>query len=145
MDRDRVLARLAETIEDGGGLALINPGSRRPQESWEDVAGEIVSKYLGARGRHPSMNAEPKHKPALLRSTPFCRFTTREFPSEIERDIPSILGFLYSTSGAAKPLFGDRATAFEAELIEALLRLNPSGRFNERLETEVLLAPKTIG
>jgi len=145
MDRDRVLSRLAKAIEDGGGLAFINPGRRRPQESWEDIAGEIVSRYLGARGRHPGMNVEPKHEPALLRSTHFCRFTTCEFASVVERDIPSIVGCLYSTSGAAKPLFGDSAPAFEADLKAALLRLRPSGRFEERLETEVLLAPRVSG
>jgi ubiquinone/menaquinone biosynthesis C-methylase UbiE len=142
MDRDAVLGRLADFIEDEGGLALINPGRRRPQESWEDVAGAVVTKYLGRRRRHPKAHPQAEHEPALRRSAHFSVFTTREFPSEIERDIPSIVGCLYSTTMAAKPLFGDRAGAFERDLSEALLRFNPSGVFKERLETEVLIAPK---
>jgi len=144
MDRDAVLDRLADFIEDGGGLALINPGKRRPQESWEDVAGAVVTKYLGRRRRHPKAHPQAEHEPALRRSAHFSVFTAREFASEIERDIPSIVGCLYSTTMAAKPLFGDRAGAFERDLSEALLRLNPSGVFKERLETEVLIAPKAM-
>ena len=42
-------------------------------------------------------------------------------------------------------MFGERVAAFEAELTQALLRLEPSGVFREQLETEVLLAPKRAG
>jgi SAM-dependent methyltransferase len=140
MDRDAVLRRLAELIEDGGGLALINPGKRRPQESWEPIAGAIVVKYLGLRPRQA--NPELGHEPSLRRSAHFSDFTTREFASEIVRDADSILGYLYSTSGAAKPLFGDRAASFEQDLRAALTAVNPDGVFRERLETEVMICRK---
>lgn len=144
MQRDLVLERLSDIVEDGGGLALINPGKRRPQESWEAVAGAVVRKYLGRRDRHPAASPEPEHEPSLRRSVCFRSFTAVEFPSEITRDLASILGCLYSSTGAAKPLFADRAPAFEADLSEALLRLTPSGVFREPLETEVLIARKMI-
>lgn len=143
MDRDEVLGKLAILIEDGGGLAIVNPGKRRPQESWEPVAAEIVAKFLGPRTRHPKSNPqEPEHEPALLRSEYFSSFTAHEFPSTITRDIHSIIGCLYSMSGSARPLFGDKADAFEAELTEALLTLNPAGVFNEKIESEIVIAPK---
>jgi SAM-dependent methyltransferase len=143
MERDRVLATLATMVEDGGGLALFNPGKRRPQESWEETAGAVVTSFLGRRPRDPRANPqEPAHEPALLRSAYFSRFETREFPGEVVRDIPSILGNLYSSSGAAKSLFGDRIAGFESTLRDALLKLNPSGVFHERLETEVMIVPK---
>lgn len=140
MDRDAVLRRLAEIIEDGGGLAVINPGKRRPQESWEPIAGAIVVKYLGVRPRQA--NPEPEHEPSLRRSAHFSDFTAREFASEIVRDADSIMGYLYSTSGAAKPLFGDRAASFEQELRAALTGAAPAGVFRERLETEVMICRK---
>ncbi len=143
MDRDRVLGRLADLIEDGGGVALLNPGKRRPQESWEATAAEVVTGFLGPVRRSPLANPEPEHEPALLRSACFSAFTVREFPHEITRDVASILGYLYSTTGAAKARFGDRTSQFEAALEAALLKLNPSGVFKERIETEVLLAPKS--
>jgi ubiquinone/menaquinone biosynthesis C-methylase UbiE len=143
MDRDEVLRKLAFLIADGGGLALVNPGKRRPQESWEPVANQIVAKFLGPRTRHPKSNPqEPEHEPALRRSEYFSKLTAHEFPSTITRDVNSIIGCVYSISSSARPLFGDNAKAFEAELSKALLNLNPAGVFNERVETEIIIAPK---
>ncbi len=143
MDRDEVLRKLATLITDRGGLALVNAGKRRPQESWEPVADQIVPKFLGPRTRHPRSNPqEPEHEPALVRSEYFSNFTAHEFPSTITRDINSIIGCIYSISSSARPLFGDDAMAFEAELTKTLLSLNPTGVFNEQTETEVVIAPK---
>jgi hypothetical protein len=121
----------------------VNPGKRRPQESWEPVAKEIVVKFLGPRTRHPKSNPrEPEQEPALRRSEYFSKFTAHEFLSTITRDINSIIGCIYSISSSARPLFGDNAKAFEAELSKALLSLNPAVVFNEHVETEVVIAPK---
>jgi ubiquinone/menaquinone biosynthesis C-methylase UbiE len=144
MDRDVVLGKLAHLITDGGRLALLNPGRRRPQESWEPIADRIVAKFLGPRTRHPASNPqEPEHEPALRRSVHFSKFTVHEFPGTITRDINSIVGSVYSTSSSARRLFGHNADAFEVELSEALLSLNPAGVFNERVETEVLIASRS--
>jgi ubiquinone/menaquinone biosynthesis C-methylase UbiE len=143
MDRDEVLRKLAILTADGGGLALVNPGKRRPQESWEPVASQIVAEFLGPRPRHPKSNPqEPEHEPALRRSEYFSQFTALEFPSTITRDVSSIIGCIYSTSNSARSLFSDNAEEFEAELSRALLSLNPAGVFNEHVETEVVIAPK---
>jgi len=143
MDRDAVLRKLGAPIADGGVLALVNPGARRPQESWEPIAERIVARLLGPRTRHPGSNPrEPKHDPALLRSERFSRFEIREFPGALTRDVASIIGCVYSMSYSPRSAFGGAAEAFEAELTRALLDLNPAGIFHERLETEVLLAPK---
>ena len=143
MDRDAVLRKLSFLIEDGGGLALVNPGQRRPQESWETVANEVVTRFLGPRDRHPGSNPqEPEHEPALRRSEGFSEFTYHEFPAALTRDVGSITGCVYSVSSSARPRFGADAEAFEAALSEALLSLKPSGVFHEHTETEVVLAPK---
>ena len=138
-----MLAKLAILIADGGGMALISPGRRRPQESWEPAADAVIARFLGPRTRHPKSNPrEPTNEPALLRSEYFSQVTHREFPSAITRDVTSIVGCVYSISSSARPLFGDDAETFEAALAKALFDLNPSGVFKERLETEVTLAPK---
>jgi ubiquinone/menaquinone biosynthesis C-methylase UbiE len=145
MDRDEVLLKLAILLADGGGLALVNAGKRRPQESWEPIADQIVAKFLGPRTRHPKANPqEPEHEPGLVRSEYFSNFTAHEFPTTITRDINSIIGCVYSISSSARPLFVDDANAFEAELTKALLSLNPAGVFNEQVETEVVIAPKKV-
>lgn len=143
MDRDVVLAKLGVLIADGGGLALINPGKRRPQESWEPAADAVITGFLGPRNRHPNSNPqEPTNEPALHRSEWFSQVIYREFPSTITRDVASIIGCIYSISSSARPLFGEDAETFEAALSKALFDVNPSGIFKERLETEVTLAPK---
>jgi ubiquinone/menaquinone biosynthesis C-methylase UbiE len=143
MDRDAVLRKLAILTADGGGLALVNPGKRRPQESWEPIAGQIVAEFLGPRARHPGCNPqEPEHEPALRRSEYFSQFTAHEFPTTITRDVSSVIGYIYSVSSSSRPLFGDNAEAFEAKLSRALLSLNPAGVFNEHVETEVVIAQK---
>lgn len=143
MDRDAVLRKLASLIADGGGLVLVNPGKRRPQESWEPTADQVVARFLGPRRRHPASNPqEPEHEPALRRSECFSEFAVREFPATITRDVAAIIGCVYSTSSSARPLFGNNAGAFEAELSEALFRFNPAGVFSEQVETEVVIAPR---
>jgi len=140
MDRDAVLARLADVVEPGGGLALVNPGRRRPQESWEATADAVVAHFLGPRRPQAGRNAEPDHEPALRRSPHFSRFEPHVFHAALTRDIAAVIGAIYSLSYASRPMFGDRATAFEAALTEALLAQTPSGQFHERVETEVIIA-----
>jgi ubiquinone/menaquinone biosynthesis C-methylase UbiE len=141
MDRDRVLRKLERMLdEERGALVLINPGKRRPQESWETTVNPLVARYLGVRSRHPQMHAEPEHEPALLRSRTFSQFSTREFSLQIERGIASIIGYVYSTSTSPRSAFGERAAQFERELTEALLANQTSGVFKEEVATEVLIA-----
>jgi len=143
MDRDAVLQKLAILTEDAGGLALVNPGKRRPQESWEDTVRTVIARFLGPNERGPGANPkEPEHEPALRRSPAFSDFTSQEFAGALTRDVAGVIGYVYSTSGAARPRFGDRAAEFEAELESALLTLNPSGLFAETIETEVIIARK---
>jgi hypothetical protein len=140
MERDTVLARLADVVEPGGGLAVVNPGKRRPQESWEPAAEAVIERFLGPRGPRVGGSPEPEHEPALRRSSHFSRFETHVFATTFTRDVASVLGCVYSLSYASRPRFGDRAADFEAALAQALLARNPSGQFDEHVETEVIVA-----
>jgi len=144
MDRDLVLRQLADVVEDSGGLVILDEG-RRPQEGWKTTALQVVTKYLGRRGRHPMKHPESAHEPCLARSRHFSSFTVREFPFAITRDVASIIGWVFSSVHATKPMFGIQLADFEAELAEALLSLNPSGVFEEKIETAVYIAPKIVG
>jgi ubiquinone/menaquinone biosynthesis C-methylase UbiE len=145
MDRDAVLASLARIVEPGGGLAIINPGRRRPQESWEETAEAVVARFLGPRQPQAGRHVEPEHEPALRRSSHFRRFEPQVFATEFARDIASVIGAVYSLSYAARPRFGAQAAAFEAALTQALLAQNPSGWFPERVEIEVIVARRAAG
>jgi ubiquinone/menaquinone biosynthesis C-methylase UbiE len=141
MDRDQVLRDLYDRVEDGGGLAAIAPGERRPQESWETEAARVVRRYMGEQPWHPQRNREPRHEPALERSR-FAITSYVEFPSTLTRDIASIIGCLYSNSSSTRRRLAGREEDFEADIREAMLRLNPTGLFHETLETGVLIAMK---
>jgi SAM-dependent methyltransferase len=140
MNRDAVLARLGELVEPGGGLAVVNPGRRRPQESWEPVAEQVIARFLGPRAPRTGGSPEPEHEPALARSSHFNRFEARVFTTAFSRDIASAIGAVFSLSYASRARFGDRAAEFEAALTAALLAQNPSGQFHEDVETEVIVA-----
>jgi ubiquinone/menaquinone biosynthesis C-methylase UbiE len=140
MQRDLVLERVARLIKPGGGLVVINPGRRRPQESWEPLAHDVLTRYVVPQERHPCKSPELPHEPALLRSAFFAKFTTKEYAMDFERDIASIVGYVYSMSTSPKSAFGARDEEFEGELSDALRKINPSGIFKERVETELMVA-----
>ena len=58
--------RVARLIKPGGGLVVINPGRRRPQESWESLAQDVLARYVAPQERHPSKSPELPHEPAAL-------------------------------------------------------------------------------
>lgn len=141
-DRDKVLRDFHRLIEEGGKIALINPGRRRPQESWEPIAAKIIENYLGPPKIHRQRNSEPHHEAAIERSA-FKITDDTEFSTMIDRNIPSILGAVYSNSGSTPRRFGDRQSDFEHDLEAALRQFRPSGTFHETIETGVIVAEKT--
>lgn len=53
-----------------------------------------------------------------------------------------VICYLYSTSFASRRLFGARLADFEKELKAALLKVEPSGIFRERVQLQALIARK---
>jgi SAM-dependent methyltransferase len=138
MDRDAVLTALLDLIEPGGALALVNPGRRRPQESWERIVDPIRERFLGPSKIHPQRSPEGPHEPALPRSS----FDIVEYlvlPGAVRRDSSGVIGVTYSSSGGARRLFGERAGLFETEVREALAAAFPAS-WIERIETGVIIA-----
>ncbi|WP_323808725.1 hypothetical protein [Nostoc sphaeroides] len=56
--------------------------------------------------------------------------------------VDSYLGYLYTTAFSLKIFYGDNAPAFETDLREALLAVEPSGHFTEELKATILVAWK---
>lgn len=51
----------------------------------------------------------------------------------VERGVDEIVSAVFSLSGSAPHLFGDRLPAFETRLRELLQQSSSTGRFSERL------------
>ena len=107
------------------------------------LAARAASCRLTGRPAGPILaNARESHEEILARS-PF-RYVHR-LVYEFTRvwTIEQTIGYLYSTSLPLRQMLGDRRPAFEEEVTDALLAIDPSGRFTEPVALEVLMATKT--
>lgn len=148
MEQDRVLAKVYDITEEGGGVTIVsNPSSihrNKNNDPRKDVVLSVIEKHLGKKRRAgKSLYKKPKGKfeNALMRSG-FSRFQTFTDSYTQSWDIDSIISFLYSTSFANKQLLGDKLEAFENDIKKSLLELNNSSKFKENVVVEALLAWK---
>ena len=147
MNRDLVLARCRDVLDDDGALVL-SGGIVSWWEStvpWHQAVVDVIKGWLGpqrrtAAGAYKTVPYE-RFEEALARN----RFAISE-QNEVSLthvwDVDSIVGFLYSTSFANQGLFGAKLGAFEDELRETLLDLSPSGHFQEEITFDYILARK---
>ncbi|MEK7173120.1 MAG: class I SAM-dependent methyltransferase, partial [Patescibacteria group bacterium] len=56
--------------------------------------------------------------------------------------LEEVIKFLYSTSFSSRRFFGRKIKAFEQELTQKLLHIEPSGIFQEEVRLEALVAKK---
>jgi ubiquinone/menaquinone biosynthesis C-methylase UbiE len=149
MERELVLERLYPLLSDDGAIALLNT-NENPWESplpWKQAAIGVVKKWLGEqrrtgqRGQGVRKPVDPPHQVVIANSA-FARQELYEIPFEKSWTVSSYLGYLYTTAFALKIFFGDNAPAFEADLKEALLAVEPSGEFTEEIKVTILTAWK---
>ena len=148
MDQDKVLEEVYKIANEGGGIVLVSNTSsihrNRGNDAWKDVVLETIKKYLGEKrraGKGYFNETKDRYEDVLARS----RFTALEtFQDKYVQkwDVDSIMGFLYSTSYAARRLFSGRIKEFENELRENLLRLDKTGRFTETAVLEAIIGRK---
>ncbi|KQL50871.1 methyltransferase [Heyndrickxia shackletonii] len=145
MDRSKILEELYEMVTDSGGVAIIdNYEPEKKLEPWQNRLNKVIEKWYGQDRRagnsiytHPTMSHEE-----VLSNSNF-NLEIHHLPTyEITWTIDSILGNLYSTSYGSKRFLGDNIVLFERELREALLNLNQSGEFKEKLNLSVKLGLK---
>ncbi|MFA5048019.1 MAG: class I SAM-dependent methyltransferase [Patescibacteria group bacterium] len=148
MRQDEILNQIYEHTEVGGGLVITsNPTSAWKndyEEKWQATRRGIVQKYLGQERRAgDSIYVRPKDRfEDIIDRSPFGRH--EEWTHEYEQSwtLDSVIGYLYSTSFAARRLFGDQIDDFEQELKTELLRLEPNGIFKEQVRLTALIATK---
>jgi len=148
MDQDKVLEEVYKIANEGGGIVLVSNTSsihrNRGNDAWKDVVLETIKKYLGEKrraGKGYFNETKDRYEDVLARS----RFTALEtFKDKYVQkwDVDSIMGFLYSTSYAARWLFGNHIEEFENDLKKSLLKLNKTGKFTETAVLEALIGKK---
>lgn len=137
MNHDDLLSFLDSIIERDGGIAIAGSQSIwLPTEPWEEVEKQVVQKYLGEERRAGT----GKFKEAaigggkfddILRRSPFSAFEERQHSVPRRQTLDEVIGRLYSTSFANPAVLGDAREAFEHDLREALLGVNPNGIFEK--------------
>jgi hypothetical protein len=113
---------------------------------WCNAMRLVIRDFLGESRRAGSGLYEPpteSYQTVLARSafTEFAEFTV---PITRTWSIDQIIGYLYSTSFAAKALFGNKIETFENELRHRLEPMAPDGRFTEQNEFTILLAKRPV-
>lgn len=145
MDREQVLELLYPRIVPGGGVAIIDTSS--PDQTpapWQEEVNRVVRKWYGEQRRagNGAFVKPSKRYEDIVAGSPF-KLELHQLPAyEYHWDCESILGNLYSTSYAAKRFLEEQAAPFERDLEEALVKLDPSGRYTEKINTNIILAIK---
>ncbi|MER6113961.1 class I SAM-dependent methyltransferase [Streptomyces hirsutus] len=142
MDRDRVARDLDRIIEPGGAIVLASrgaPGDLEPAP-WRQVVDEVRTRYLGPERRACSHPKE-RHQDVLARS-PFSRVDTARWDHTLTRTVDEVLGWVFSLSYSSPAQLGGKKDAFEQDLRAALLAFAPSGRFDEVIHTEAVIATR---
>ncbi len=152
MERDNVLKKAYDLIEDKGVLLIVsnisdNPGSQgwtHEEDAWKEARKKIVRKYLGERRRAGNTLYAPsdrKFKDHLVQSQ-FGNCEEKVFTHTKTWNLEEVINHLYSTSYASKALLGDKITSFEADLKAELLKCEPAGIFVEHVKTQLLISIK---
>jgi ubiquinone/menaquinone biosynthesis C-methylase UbiE len=151
LDRRRVADVAMQRLRPGGHLALL--WSATPvdgTEPWQRCVTEIFEDWLrrlDATDRLPADFQEHLDQlphEAVLRDAGFIVEDRYEFSGRHDWTVAELIGFIYSTSLLSRAVFGDRAGAFEAEVEERMLAVEPSGVFHETTSFAYDLARRPV-
>ena len=146
MDREKTLDELYEIITDGGGVVIVGNTSiwTRVPNNWQTAAREVIKKWLGEERRAGSGVYEPvpRRHEEFIEESRFGRIETWQHHWVRSSTLDEVVGNLYSTSMANPFVLGDKKDAFEKDLREVLLHINPDGVFISEGDLEAILAWK---
>lgn len=145
MDQAGVLARLAGYVPATGVVAVFGDRSFWEADSpWIEVVRRVVRDFLGENRRAGTGHFSHHNRPysEIMRESPFCVVEEIRIPVRRVWNADSIIGYLFSTSFAALPLFGDRVSEFESAVRAALRAYSDDDTFVEENEFTVRLGRK---
>ncbi|TSA45267.1 class I SAM-dependent methyltransferase [bacterium] len=147
MDRKKVLEFAHCILNPGGVLAIVGGNSWwEDKELWKKKIFEVIKKYLGPKrraGKKGYFAAPEDSFEKLIKKAGFGKVEEKKFRANHIWTIQEIIGLMYSSSFASKNLLGERAANFEKDLANSLCKLNPRGRFAEKISYYALTAQKT--
>jgi ubiquinone/menaquinone biosynthesis C-methylase UbiE len=147
MDKEQTLKDLYKITFSGGGVAIIADGGPTDGEMlpWKETIQQTVKKWLGEErkaGTEGTYSHPKKRFEAFLKDSKFSKYEEVSYAIERNWSLDEIIGYMYSTSLASPPVLGDKKDAFEADLRERLLEIEPAGRFREPVKTNIMMVWK---
>ena len=143
MDREQVLTALDGMVDNDGGLVIANDSCLiRSATTWQQAIEDIQQRFLPPDWQTGIPTCADGHEPheEILARSAFRHVQQRAYQFTRTWTIEQAIGYLYSTSMPLHRLLGSRRAAFEQEVTDTLLAIDPAGRFTEPVTLEVLTA-----
>lgn len=117
MKQDVVLSRLEGMTAPDATVAVMGDGSLwTARTAWTDALRALIQEYLGEErraGMGKKYAAHDRPYRDILAESAFGQVEEHAVTVEREWSTETVIGYLYSTSFAARPLFGEQAEDFE--------------------------------
>lgn len=140
LDRSLIAERARDWLAPGGALALLQSDTFwTGAEPWQRLVVDIVAKWTEGRPSYSFAAGPRRTHEDVLREAGY-DVEKHEFSVPHTWRLDEIVGFLYSTSVASRSALGDRVEAFEADLRQALLNHDSSGKYAETMQFAFILA-----
>jgi len=143
MDRHQTLKDIYDILVELGGLVIVTRKTEYP-DGFRDIIDTVVKRFLGEKRRagsghytHPSETDE-----SLLQASPLYVHDPWNHTYEMPSNITNLIGFLHSTSYAARYHLGSAVDEFDDAIRNSIFSLHGKEEFVVSLTVTVLPAQK---
>jgi ubiquinone/menaquinone biosynthesis C-methylase UbiE len=143
LDRSAVLARLDKVVRPEGAVAILGEVSFwAVTGGWKAAVRSVIQEFLGEARRAGSglFSEQSQSAREVLQQSPFRQVEEIALPVRRTWTSDTILGYLYSTSFAARRLFGDRLASFDCAVRQRLSEFGNDDTFLEECDFLIQLA-----
>lgn len=143
MDQNVVLSRLEGMTVPDATVAVMGDGSLwTARTEWTDALRALIQEYLGEErraGKDKKYAAHDRPYREILAESAFGQVEEHTIAVEREWSTETVIGYLYSTSFASRPLFGERVEDFERRARALLDEHSAAGGLIEHASFQVVL------
>ncbi|MGC4950094.1 class I SAM-dependent methyltransferase [Streptomyces sp. DT224] len=143
MDQEKVLSRLEAMTAPDATVAVMGDGSLwTARTEWTDALRALIQEYLGQdrrAGVGKKYAAHNRPYSEILAESVFGQVEEHTIAVERQWAPETVIGYLYSTSFAARPLFGDHVDEFEGRARALLAEHAADGQLIEHATFQMVL------